>query len=175
MTTAAAFLDTYGAVAIAADTCVSRGAQYTSSKLFRVGELWVATAGAGVGCRFLRAAAADPVPPTYDGLCVLSDRLVAWWKGLGGGRVDDGGTWIADVVLLAIGAGQPPWLLDTDGEVVQPDEGYVAIGSGTDHATGALWCGRHLDWSAEDAVRHAVLAAGKHDPFTRGCVVEVLG
>lgn len=171
MSTCAAYLDSRGLVAIAVDTCATGAVQYTGSeKLVRVGDLWVAACGDASIVRFLRSA--EVVPPTYDGVGALSDALHAWWRARGGGKVDDGGAWCVDATLIAVASGQPPWLIGVAGHVAQPVEGYIAIGSGAQYATGALWLHRHHDIGAEAAVTEAIEAAGAHDPFTRGCLTR---
>ena len=79
--------------------------------------------------------------------------------------------------LLIVGTNEHLFVISGNGDVIEPDEGVVAIGSGGPYAhAAALALLRHSTLSAEQIARAALEVAGKIDIYTNdNVIVEVAG
>ncbi len=78
--------------------------------------------------------------------------------------------------LLVVGNAEHLFILSGTGDVIEPDEGIAAVGSGGPYAqAAAMALVRHSDLDAEAIVRASLLIAGRIDIYTNDeLVVEVV-
>ena len=169
MTTVAAFRDHLGAVAIASDRQLSTNVKMRIRKVARAGRFAVAGTGLGLIVTVLRDLGSDDDEAVSD----FAARAFTAWEAAGQVRTGDNDkTW--NMSFLMVEPGQGPWRVCGDQSIAQVDEGYDAIGSGSDVAIGVLYVARAEKWDARRALRTAVEAAVHHDLWTGGAVDVVV-
>lgn len=172
MTVVAAMIDdATGTVVIGTD---SRGTGWTKAdyggKIVRMSESCaVAFAGTYLLPTWLLSEAVAPPDPTPRAIAQWWASWRAWARGQGNGRVtDDGAMNVEGSAILCVPGGI--YLLHMDGSVIQPEDGYAAMGSGEGVALGALATARALRTPAARAVPLAVRAAILHASGCGGAV-----
>ena len=163
MTTVAAFIDSTGVVAIASDRALTGTVMSYRKKLFQVGEMAVSGTGLGILYHTLESLRAGDLatPPA------LRDAVFSAMKESGqaiSGEADKS----MNFCMLVVEPGQAPHRIGGDKSIYQCLDGYEAIGTGEAVATGVLYVARKNGWSAANAVRAAVKAAIRHDPWSGG-------
>lgn len=172
MTIVAAMIDdATGTVVVGTD---SHGSGWTKAgyggKIVRLSESCaLAYAGTYLLPTWILAENVEPPDPTPRGIAGWWASWRAWARGQGNGKVtDDGAMHVEGAALLCVPGGIH--MLNMDGAVIQPEDGYAAMGSGESVALGALATARALRIPAERAVPLAVAAAILH---ASGCGGDV--
>ena len=175
MTCIAAYIGADGQTAIAADSlCSNGGVQYeeVGGKLVHLGlGWWAGCAGVALWGRFAREFSAQLVSgegalkgcPPSTVPTAFADAWLAWAKERSHG-VTENGHWCACGEWVLARHGQVV-RIGSDGSVVEPSEGYTAVGSGAQVGLGALWAMRQnhgRGHAVADVARMAVRAASSH-------------
>ena len=165
MTIAAGYRDGKGTIGLICDSAVTTSFSFRSdnAKMFESGGLvW---AIAGIMPPVFRQ---KRYPGTVAGVHSLARDLYEACLKKNHGAVTEEGVFTIPVYAIVIGKGIGPFMIDATGSVLEPTEGYIAVGSGSDVAMGAMHMAKSLDADTETALGAAFGAAVDLDPFCGG-------